>query len=98
MTTYDTIIVFASQPDPHNWQFPSHVFKSLDRAAELFTHEAASAIAVSGKWAIRFDTLRIVQPFRECDEMAAYLMTCGIPEKAIYKEGESKDSISICII
>lgn len=94
MLVYDAIVILGSQPDPRNWQFPSHVFKTLDRAIDGFVHEASPAIVVSGKWAIRFDILHIAQPFRECDKMADYLIERGIPEGAIFKEGDSKDTIS----
>lgn len=95
MKLYDCIIVLASQPrDISDWKFPSHVFNSLDRAIELFNKKASPYIALSGKWAIRFDILHIQQPFRECDGMEKYLLEKGISQESILKEGDSKDTIS----
>lgn len=93
--TYDAVVVLASQPkDPSNWKFPSHVYKSLDRAAELLLEKAAPYIVVSGKWAIRFDIINITQPFKECDTMADYLITKGVKPELILKEADSQDTIS----
>lgn len=94
MSKYDAALVFGSKPDTGTWEFPSHVFKSLDAAAGIFKKGGAPYIIVSGKWALSFDKQKIQQPFRECDKMAEYLMQHGIPAEAILKEGESKDSTS----
>jgi hypothetical protein len=89
----DAIVVLGSQPDPRNWMFPSHVFRSLDRAIALHA-ESRAPIAVSGRYAIRFDSLGIRPPFFECDGMADYLLQCGVRESSIIREAESKDTIS----
>lgn len=95
MKAYDSVVVLGSRPlDVYAWKFPSHVYKSLDKAIELYEKKATKYITVSGKWTINFDILGITQPFRECDAMADYLLDHGIPAKAILREGDSKDTIS----
>jgi hypothetical protein len=64
MKTYDAILVLGSQPDYTNWQFPTHTYKSLDKAIELLNHGVAPFIALSGNYSLKFDYTGIVQPFR----------------------------------
>lgn len=92
--TYDLIIVLGSKPDSTNWQFPSHVFASLDIAAKLLRAGAAPYIAVSGKWALSFDERGLRQPFLESDAMAAYLASQDVAPAQILKESESKDTVA----
>ncbi|HSX43348.1 MAG TPA: YdcF family protein [Candidatus Saccharimonadales bacterium] len=95
MPVYDAAIVLGSKPDVTSWRFPSHVYASLDKAAELWHEGAVGFIVLSGKWALSFETHTIiVQPYRECDEMAAYLLQKQVPASALLLEGESKDTIS----
>jgi hypothetical protein len=94
MKTYDLLITLGSQPDSTSWRFPDQVYTCLDRTVELFNDNRAPHIAVSGKWSITFDALGITQPFRECDELAAYLINHGVPKESIFKEGDSQDTIS----
>lgn len=91
---YDLIVVLGSKPDTANWLFPSHVYASLERAAQLLQNGAAPCIAVSGKWALSFDHAAVRQPFRECDAMADYLVEQGVAPESILREGESKDTIA----
>lgn len=91
---YDAIIVLGSRPDTQQWEFPSHVHKSLDVAADLFSKKAAPYIIVSGKWALWLERAHLQQPYRECDKLADYLQQKGVPPEAILKEGESKDTIA----
>lgn len=91
---YDAIIVLGSAPDTQNWQFPSHVFKSLDCAAELLAQKIAPYILLSGDHALSFDHADQHQPFKECDEMAAYLLAKGVDGNALLLEGESRDTLT----
>ena len=91
---YDLIVVIGSQPDPKNWKFSEQIYACLDRVVELFKDEVAPYVATSGNRGIALDNLGIEQPFRECDELARYLVEHGIPESKILKEGDSRDSIS----
>lgn len=94
MKTYDATVVLGSQPDYRNWQFPSHTYKSLDRAIELLKQKIAQYIALSGNYALKFDYSNIKQPFRESDRQEQYLLSRGVPPEAILKEGESKDTLA----
>jgi|GEM_PF-1169314 uncharacterized SAM-binding protein YcdF (DUF218 family) len=95
MINYDTAVILGSRPrDGKTWRFPSHVYYSLDRAVELYNKKKISFITVSGKWTLNFDVLHITQPFTECEKMADYLLAKGIPDNAILRESESKDTIS----
>ena len=88
-------VILGSRPyDGKTWQFPSHIYNSLDRAIDLYKQKFISLIVVSGKWTINFDVLHIKQPFKESDKMADYLIAKGIPSQAILRESESKDTIS----
>lgn len=92
---FDAVIILGNRPlKPGTWEFPSHIYNSLDRAAEIYKKNAAKYIVVSGKWTINFDVLNITQPFKECDAMADYLLSKGVPDSAILRESESKDTIS----
>ena len=92
---YDSIVILGSRPlNPKTWELPSHVYASLDRAAELYNAQATGFITVSGEWTINFDVLNIKQPFKECDAMAEYLQALDIPDEAILREAVSKDTIS----
>jgi len=91
---YDLIIVLGSQPDPKTWKFPEQIYHCLDRAAELMNSGTAPLIATSGNRGIALDSRGIIQPFRECDELATGLMERGVPENQILKEGDSRDAIS----
>jgi uncharacterized SAM-binding protein YcdF (DUF218 family) len=94
MTKYDLIIVLGSLPDPETWEFPQQVYDCLDRAKQLLDTSQAPFIATSGKWSIALDSIGLRQPFRECDAMADYLLSKGVPRTEILKEGTSKDTIS----
>lgn len=94
MKTYDAIVVLGSQPDPETWEFPGHTYNSLERAAELMEGGVAPVIVVSGDRSLRLDNTGIVQPFRECDRLAEYLVSIGCQPEQILKEGESRDTIS----
>jgi hypothetical protein len=91
---YETILVLGSKPDTATWDFPSHVYASLDEAAQLLHERVSSTAIVSGKWAFSFDKHGIHQPFRECDKMARYLIDRGVDSTAVLREGESKDTIA----
>ena len=90
----DALVVLGSQPNPKNWTFPSHVYAALERAAREYETGVTSNIIVSGDHAIRFDFLNITQPFRECDAMADILLARGVPQEAVLREAESRDSLS----
>lgn len=94
MAKYDAIVVLASQPDPGTWEFPAQLHSCMDKAVEVYDSGQAPYIIVSGDHAISFDNRHISQPFRECDKMAEYLETRGVPSDAILREGESRDTIS----
>lgn len=91
---YDLIIVLGTQPDPKTWEFPDQIYQCLDRAIELMNDGVAPVIATSGNRGIALDSRGLVQPFRECDKLADYLIEKGIPKEKIVKEGDSRDSIS----
>ncbi len=94
MKTYDAIVVLGSQPDFRTWKFPSHTYKSLDRALELVSQGVAPYICLSGDHALKYDYTGITQPFRECDQQEEYLLSKGCPPEAILKEGESRDTVA----
>ncbi|HUC89509.1 MAG TPA: YdcF family protein [Patescibacteria group bacterium] len=94
MTTYGAIIVLGSKPNTETWKFPSHVYTSLDLAAKKYKNGEAPYLIVAGKYALSFDWQNIKQPYRECDKMAEYLISQGVPETVILKEGTSKDTIT----
>jgi uncharacterized SAM-binding protein YcdF (DUF218 family) len=91
---YDLIIVLATQPDTTTWKFPKQIYDCLDKASELFNQQQARLIATSGKWSTALDNKGIMQPFRECDAMADYLIAKGVPDNKILREGDSQDTIS----
>lgn len=94
MSTYDAIIVLGSKPNTTSWRFPTHVYKSLDVAAELWHQNISPYIIVAGNYALSFDKEGVQQPFRECDELAQYLRQQRVSDSAILCEGESKDTIA----
>lgn len=94
MKDYDAIIVLGSKPTPPDWKFPSHVYKSLDVAADLLNQETAPYVIVSGKWALHYDALNMQQPFTEAEKMAEYLIVKGVDRRQILIETESKDTVS----
>lgn len=94
MKTYDVIVVLGSQPDFRTWLFPSHTYKSLDRAIELLNQGVAPYIALSGDHALKYDNTGITQPFRECDKEEEYLLSKGCPSEVILKEGKSRDTLA----
>jgi hypothetical protein len=94
MSKYDAVVILGSQPDPSNWLFPSHVYRSLDRAADLVWSGEAGLVLLSGRYAIRFDFLGITPPFNEADRMAEYLIAQGVEHSQILREVKSKDTIS----
>lgn len=94
MTKYDVIIVLGSQPDPETWKFPEQIYHCLDKTGELFEEGIASFVITSGKWGIAIENQGLVQPFKECDVLAEYLVNKGVPQNKILREGESKDTIS----
>jgi uncharacterized SAM-binding protein YcdF (DUF218 family) len=92
---HEAVVILGSRPyNPDTWEFPSHIYASLTRAAEMIKRKEAQYIAVSGKWTINFDILHIQQPFTECAAMANFLIEDGIPKELILQEAESKDTIS----
>jgi uncharacterized SAM-binding protein YcdF (DUF218 family) len=94
MKQYDVILVLGSQPDYRTWKFPSHTYKSLDRAIELLNQGVAPYIALSGDHALKYDNTGIVQPFKECDLEEEYVLSQGVAPKYILKEGESRDTLA----
>lgn len=94
MKKYDAVLVLGSQPDFRTWQFPSHTYKSLDRAIELLNKGTAPFIVVSGDHALKYDNTGIKQPFRECDAEETYLLAQGVDPSQILKEGESRDTLA----
>lgn len=94
MAKYDAIIVLGSQPETDTWKFPQQIYDCLDKAKELFDKGVAPLIATSGKWGISIDDQGLVQPFRECDALADYLIEAGVADEKIFREGDSKDTIS----
>lgn len=94
MKTYDAIVVLGSQPDFRTWKFPSHTYKSLDRAYELLNQGAAPYIALSGDRALKYDNTGITQPFKEADKLEEYLLAQGCPSEAILKENISRDTVA----
>jgi uncharacterized SAM-binding protein YcdF (DUF218 family) len=94
MKTYDAIVVLGSQPDFRNWLFPSHTYKSLERAMELLQEGVAPYIALSGDHALKFDNTGITQPFKEADKLEEYLLTLGCPPDRILKENVSRDTLA----
>jgi uncharacterized SAM-binding protein YcdF (DUF218 family) len=90
----DAIVILGSKPNTVTWEFPKHVYDTLDYASEVFAAGKARKIIVSGNYALSFDEKGIIQPYRECDKMASYLLSKGVPSDVILTEGESKDTIS----
>lgn len=91
---YDAIVVLGSQPDYRTWQFPSHTYASLDKAAELIGEGVSTHVALSGDHAIKYDHTGITQPFKEADKMEEYLLAKGLPSDAILKENVSRDTVA----
>jgi uncharacterized SAM-binding protein YcdF (DUF218 family) len=91
--TYDLVVLLGSRPYAEQ-EFPSHIIAALDKAAELYKNGVAPAIAVSGKWALAFDSHGIVPHTTESADMAAYLRDQGVPVAAIVQEVESKDTVA----
>lgn len=92
---FDTITVLGSMPDPATWEFPDHVYDSLDKAADLLQQTAAPSITLSGKWALSLERQGLVQPFNEADKMAEYLRANhGVATSSMYVENNSKDTIA----
>lgn len=89
MYTYDAIVVLGSRPNPQTWEFPSHVYESLDKAIKYIEQGAAPYLVLSGNHAIDFDDTDIIQPFKESDKMEVYALSKGIPAYKILKEGIS---------
>lgn len=94
MAKYDLIVVLGSQPDLKSWKFPQQSYDCLERAKQLFDNDQANSIAVCGKWSIAIEAAGLTQPFMECDALADYLISHGVPSNKIIKEDESKDTIS----
>lgn len=92
--TYDAIILLGSQPNLKTWEFPEQIHYCAIRAAELLASNAAPVIITSGKWSTSIDTLKLHQPFRECDALAELLIKHGVDESKILREGLSQDTIS----
>jgi uncharacterized SAM-binding protein YcdF (DUF218 family) len=92
--TYDVIILLGSQPDLVTWEFPGQVHACVDRTRELLAAGRAPYVITSGKWSIAVDTLRLQQPFRECDALADLLIAQGVDPSKILKEEHSQDTIS----
>lgn len=90
---YDAIVVFGSKPDENN-RFPSHIYAALDAAAAHYQHGDVASIVLSGNYARRYDRDHQKPPFRECDAMADYIMTKGVPRSAILLEDTSKDTVA----
>ncbi len=94
MKTYDAIVVLGSQPDFRTWEFPSHTYKSLDRALELVKQGVAPYICLSGDHALKYDNTGITQPFKEADKEEEYLLSIGCPSEVILKETVSRDTVA----
>jgi uncharacterized SAM-binding protein YcdF (DUF218 family) len=94
MKKYDAVVTLGSQPDTTTWNFPEQVYKCLDKAKTLLDCGRVAYVVTSGKWSITLDNIGLVQPFRECDVMADYLLSLSVSESKIIKEGLSKDTIS----
>ena len=91
---YDLIIVLGSQPDLTTWEFPKQVRTCLARAKELLDDHHAPYIVTSGKWSTSIDTLKLKQPFLECNALADTLIGMGVDPSKILKENRSQDTIS----
>jgi uncharacterized SAM-binding protein YcdF (DUF218 family) len=94
VTQHDAIIILGSQPDPTTWEVPKQIYHCLDRTLTLLQAEQAPLAITSGKWSIALENQGIKQPFRECDVMADYLISKGLPASKVLREGRSKDAIS----
>lgn len=94
MTSYDAIVVLATQPDVTTWEFPAQIFDCLNKAIELFEDGIAPYIITSGDRSISIVARGLRQPFKECDKLADYLIEHGVPRGSVLLEGDSRDSIS----
>lgn len=94
MKKYDAVIVAGSQPDTSAWEFPQQLYQCLDIAQSILESGQATYIITSGKWSIALDNIGLKQPFLECNKMAEYLISRGVPSNKILRESISKDTIS----
>lgn len=94
MSKYDAIIILASQPDVKTWEFPDQIYEGLDKSIELFNKGVSEILITSGDHSISLENRGIMQPFKECDKLAEYLVEHGIPTSSILTEGDSRDTIS----
>lgn len=87
-----TIVVLGGGIDKKG-HLPQHVKERLKRAAEIFKKTKKAKILLCGKYSFLYpkDSL---PPRTEAEAMRDYLLKLGIPEKVIFLEKKSKDSIS----
>lgn len=91
---YDAVVIFGAKPTGKAYEFPSHIYAALDASAKLYAQGKTRYIVLSGNYALRYDRDGQKPPFRECDAMADYLITKGIPRGALLLEGTSKDTVA----
>lgn len=94
MIKYDAVVVLGSQPDITTWEFPQQVYQCLDFAKSILDLGQVDQIIVSGKSSTALDNIGVIQPFRECDKMADYLLAQGVSNNKILREFNSQDTIS----
>lgn len=86
-----TIVVLGGGIDRRG-KLPNHVITRLKKAAEIFKKEKNVSILVCGKYSFLYSK-KDLPAKTEAEAAKEYLLTLGIPEKKIYLENKSKDTI-----
>lgn len=90
--SFDVIVVLGYRFE-NEWILPEFLLHGLKRAADLYLAGSSPKIALCGKWNLRFDHEKIIPPTTEAEKMRVALLKLGVPNEAIIKEEESKDTI-----
>lgn len=89
---YDIICVLGYQFSD-DWHIPVHLEHRLELVADLYRQKKAPHIGLCGKWSLAFEHKELFPPKTEASEMEKVLLNLGIPQKDIFKEDDSKDTI-----
>jgi len=92
MKTYDAILTLGNGLTKE-WKLPEIVESRLKKVADLYFQKTANKIIVCGRWSINWD-LEGIKPFTtEAEEMEKVLLDLNIPDKDIFREEYSRDTI-----
>lgn len=92
MRRYDVILTLGNGLTV-NWGLPKIVTTRLLYISKLYNQKLSDTILVSGGYSISWDLKRIKPLTTEAEEMERTLIHFGVPQKAIFKEEESRDTI-----